>query len=292
MAYNKIGFDYYSVETDRYQDIKIKKLKKNFGCDGLAVYDYILCEIYRVKGSFIEWYESTAFDVSDYFNIKEALVNEIVTYCCAVGLFNRGLLMREKVLTSKAIQKRFTDWSKKAKRINIKIPENVIIITEECDIIQEESSKCSGSLPQSKVKESKVEENTKGDAIASPPSELFLRFEKWITENCPTVCKLKPITQKNVEELERRVGEKEITWDTVKDTLTAMENCNYLLKKYKYGFSTLTRWLKNTATPSPNAPKQPPIDAVAQKIAATLAARPNRNIDEILAERNNADANQ
>ena len=85
MANNKTGFDYYNVDTNRYQDMRIKRLKKDFGCDGIAVYDYILCEIYRVRGCFVEWDENTAFDVADYFGIKESLVNEIVNYCCAAG---------------------------------------------------------------------------------------------------------------------------------------------------------------------------------------------------------------
>lgn len=92
MANNKTGFDYYNVDTDRYQDIKIKRLKKDFGSSGIAVYDYILCEIYRVRGCFIVWDESTAFDVAEYFGLKENLVNEIVNYCCAVGLFDKALL--------------------------------------------------------------------------------------------------------------------------------------------------------------------------------------------------------
>ena len=49
-AYTKTGFSFYSVDTDRYQDRKIKRLKKAFGCNGIAVYDYLLCEVYRDKG--------------------------------------------------------------------------------------------------------------------------------------------------------------------------------------------------------------------------------------------------
>jgi len=67
LANNKTGFDYYNVDTNRYQDMKIKRLKKSFGCNGVSVYDYILCEIYRVRGCFVEWDENTAFDVADYF---------------------------------------------------------------------------------------------------------------------------------------------------------------------------------------------------------------------------------
>lgn len=137
MASNKTGFPFYSIDTDRYQDIRIKKLRKDYGCAGIAVYDYILCEIYRVKGCFLEWDESTAFDVSDYFGLKENVVNEIVNYCLAVGLFDKELLMSGSVLSSQSIQKRYTDMCIRAKRKLIIIPDEYNILPEEYQIILE-----------------------------------------------------------------------------------------------------------------------------------------------------------
>ena len=122
MANNKSGFDFYRVDTDRYQDIRIKKLKKHHGCNGIAVYDYMLCEIYRVKGCFLEWDESTTFDVAEYFGLKETTVNEIMRYCGSVGLFDKELLSRG-IVTSEAIQKRYIGMCRIAKRQQIEIPE-------------------------------------------------------------------------------------------------------------------------------------------------------------------------
>lgn len=50
----KQGLSYYQAETDRFQDIKIKRLKKKYGCEGYAVYTYIENEIYRNNGCFIK----------------------------------------------------------------------------------------------------------------------------------------------------------------------------------------------------------------------------------------------
>ena len=163
MARNKTGLSYYSVDTDRYQDIKIKRLKKAFGCQGFAVYDYILCEIYRVQGCFLEWDESTAFDVAEYWGLKESLVNEIVKYCASVGLFDKELLC-SGIVTSRSIQERYLDFCARAKRKSFSIPEKIKlteesdIIPEESDIIPEESDiipENSGSLPRREVKRSK-----------------------------------------------------------------------------------------------------------------------------------------
>ncbi len=162
MANPKKGLSYYNIDTDRYQDIRIKRLKKIFSCQGIAVYDYILCEIYRVKGCFLEWDDSTAFDVAEYFGLKETLVQEIVKYCASVGLFNKELL-RSGIVTSLAIQKRYLDACKRAKRQPPVIPpaiqltEETNILPEQSAIITEETPHSSGSLPQRKIKESIVE---------------------------------------------------------------------------------------------------------------------------------------
>lgn len=185
MANHKTGFSYYNVDTDRYQDIKIKRLKKDFSCAGIAVYDYILSEIYRVKGCFIEWDSNTAFDVADYFGIKESLVSEIVSYCCNVGLFNKELLASGGVVTSESIQKRYMEMCGRAKRTNVTIPEVCRIIPEESTKLQEETQDSSGSLPQSKVEKSKVEERKESnitDASASSDVSFSVKADFFITK--------------------------------------------------------------------------------------------------------------
>lgn len=167
MANPKAGLNYYTVDTDRYQDRRIKRLKKDFGCKGIAVYDYVLSEVYRVRGCFAEWDNDTAFDVAEYFGLKESVVREIVEYCGTVGLFDKELLSRG-VVTSAAIQRRYLEMCNRAKRLNPIIPEKIKIITEECRIIPEES-------PQSKVKESKEkkikENNISIDALVAQQRE-------------------------------------------------------------------------------------------------------------------------
>lgn len=202
MANNKIGFEYYNTDTNRYQDIKIKRLKKEFGCSGIAIYDYILCEIYRVKGCFLLWDENTAFDVAEYFGIKESLVNEVVAYCCFVGLFDKELLSSGKILTSLSIQKRYIEMCNRAKRLNSKIPEQIKLL-EESDIIHEKSTKHteesgqnSYSLPQSKVEESKVKEskelNEFGNSLILSEENLRIEFSNSfsVIESCMKLYKI------------------------------------------------------------------------------------------------------
>lgn len=158
MTKAKKGFAFYSTETDRYQDMKIKRLKKQFSCSGIAVWDYILNEIYRVEGCFTVWDENNAFDVADYFGIKESLVNEVVKFCCTVGLFNKEMLANENVLTSKAIQERYIKICKQARRNVINVPEEYRVITEENAKLPEVKPILPEDFPivkKSRVKESK-----------------------------------------------------------------------------------------------------------------------------------------
>lgn len=133
MANNKTGLNYYNVDTDRYMDIRIRRLVKDHGCRGLAVYDYLLCEVYRVQGCFVAWDEVTAFNVAEYLGLKESNVLEIVRYCGAVGLFDKELLSRG-IITSASIQRRYLEMCNRSKRKIAEIP-------EECRIIPEESPK-------------------------------------------------------------------------------------------------------------------------------------------------------
>ena len=172
----KDGLDYFNLDTDRYQDMKIKRLKKNFKCTGMAVYDYVLCEIYRVRGCFLEWDENTTFDVAEYFGLKESTVSEIVNYCCAVGLFDRGLFTSERILTSGAIQKRYFAICKSAKREpnmprRYLIPEETGVNSEETGVNSEETGVNSGDNPtkETKGKETKAKETCGSDPQSPNP---------------------------------------------------------------------------------------------------------------------------
>lgn len=113
---SKNGFSYYKAETDRFQDIKIKRLKKKYGCDGYAVYQYALNEIYRVEGAYIRWTEDQLFDCADYWDMNEARVKEIIGYCAEVCLFDPVMWKTQCILTSRAIQSRYLDICKISKK--------------------------------------------------------------------------------------------------------------------------------------------------------------------------------
>jgi len=248
MANYKTGLSYYNVDTDRYQDMKIKRLKKGFGCSGMAVYDYVLCQIYRDRGCFLVWDENTAFDVAEYFGVKENTVNEIVQYCGVVGLFNRELLTRG-IVSSLTIQNRYLDMCNRAKRVNVLIPENVKI-TEECKIITEvptkiteeceKTTKVCDKVKYSIVKYSKEKEKSpNGDKKKNPD---FEKFESWIKSNAPYCAN--PAHLQQLTEVEFLKLKEKYKSEQIADTIQQIENRKDLRKKYTNLYRTLLNWLK------------------------------------------------
>lgn len=110
------GLNYYQAETNRYCNIRTKKLKRRFGALGYVVFDYILNEIFRVGGCYVTWDEATSFDVSEYWGCTEEEVNAIVDYCADEGLFCRRLLDEHHVLSSVDIQEMYVEICKRSHR--------------------------------------------------------------------------------------------------------------------------------------------------------------------------------
>lgn len=128
-AYTKTGFSFYAIDTDRYQDRKIKRLKKDFGCTGIAVYDYLLCEVYRDKGCYMEFDTNILFDVAEYFDIEEKEVADVVKHCGDIGLFSKTLL-EKGIITSASIQRRYMEMCSKSRRKSFAIPEDYLLIDQ------------------------------------------------------------------------------------------------------------------------------------------------------------------
>ena len=106
------GFEYYRAETDRFRDIKIRKLRKEHSCAGYAIYQYVLNEIYRVEGCYIRFTQDELFDCAEYWNMREEEVLRIINYCTETGLFNAGIWKQYGILTGHSIQIRYVSMSR------------------------------------------------------------------------------------------------------------------------------------------------------------------------------------
>lgn len=174
----KENLSYFSFDADFFQDKKIKRLRAQFGADGIVVYQYILCAIYSGRGYYTEFDEDLVLDISDYFHFTEQKTMQILNY-----LFSRSLLVKiestlpvpVKVISALSVQRRYQEAKREAKR-EIVVDERFWLLkkeetktfikvrsfesfSEKNEDKSEKNDSKSGIYRQSKVKESKVKES-------------------------------------------------------------------------------------------------------------------------------------
>ena len=159
---NKRGLEYFPLDVDFFQDLKIRKLVKyQGGGKAIAVYALLLCLIYR-DGYYMMWDEELPFIISEQTGFDEAYIREVVNSCLNIGLLDKTLFKSERILTSQGIQDRYAKICKLSKRnciiseFNLISSEEMPISSEEMPISSEEMPISSEFMQQSKVKKSKV----------------------------------------------------------------------------------------------------------------------------------------
>ena len=117
---NKSGIDYFPFDVDFFQDEKVQFVSARFGLKGEIVAIRLLCKIYR-NGYFIEWNDDTAllFAKSVGDGCQDSFVKDVVFELLKRGFFNKGIFERFSVLTSKGIQKRYFEATKRYQKVDI-----------------------------------------------------------------------------------------------------------------------------------------------------------------------------
>lgn len=163
------GIEYYPLDVDFLNDLKIKKIMKSCGPNSIAIIILLLGNIYGDEGYFMKWDEDVCFLVADAVGAKEVYVKEVLKKCLQVDLFSSELFEKFKIITSKGIQKRFFEITKRRKRENIINEYLLVNVTETGVIVAEtpitvaETGVIVSKSTQSKVKESKVKKSIEGD---------------------------------------------------------------------------------------------------------------------------------
>ena len=121
----KDGISYFSFDVDFLNDIKVRKIKRQFGNDGIVVVISLLANVYRDRGYYMPWDEDTAFVVADEVNVDEDVVASVVAKALEVGMFDQEMYDKHKILTSRGIQKRFLKAAERRK--DVKLDQNYCI---------------------------------------------------------------------------------------------------------------------------------------------------------------------
>ncbi|WP_059070349.1 DUF4373 domain-containing protein [Mediterraneibacter massiliensis] len=113
----KSGLSYFPLDTDFFGDNKIKILKARYGADGIMMYVYLLCEIYK-QGYYIQVNRDFEYILSSDLGISADKAKQVLTFLLSRSLFNDKLFQSDAVLTSAGIQKRFQIAVKERARKN------------------------------------------------------------------------------------------------------------------------------------------------------------------------------
>lgn len=185
----KDGLDYFPLNVDIFSDKKIKSVRANYGADGIALYIYLLCEIYR-EGYFIiaddDFVDCAAADLG----LTADKTRQLMKFFCRRSLFDDKLFTADTILTAKSIQRRYQEARKGSKREifvdkkswllenfetlgfikvrpNENFPENNLGFSEKNPRFSENYS-----TKQSKEKESKEKQSSAADSPPAAPAHL------------------------------------------------------------------------------------------------------------------------
>ncbi|WP_127058840.1 Lin1244/Lin1753 domain-containing protein [Veillonella ratti] len=191
----KPGIRYFPLDTDFFENKKVRRLTRAFGAIAASVLVNLLCTIYKDKGYYMRWDDETLAFLADELGLKVGTVREIVVKAIQVGFFDANMAnlfgtdeMKSKgdyngILTSIAIQEQYFDICKQSKRsevcydarfllISMK-PYEKIVNSGENSINSGENEVNSGVSTQRKVKESK-------EYTTSTSEELKSLFKNYI----------------------------------------------------------------------------------------------------------------
>lgn len=172
----KQGLDYYPIDVNFLQDIKVRKIIRACGTSSPTILISLLSNIYKDYGYFVVWDSDLPFLIADEVGVSEGAVCEVIKKALQVEFFNQEYYTKYKILTSKGILKRFIKATEKRKQVDI--------LEEYCLIARSELLKAHVNLinvdinsinacnnKQSKEKESKVKKS-KNIPLNPPKGEV------------------------------------------------------------------------------------------------------------------------
>lgn len=169
---NKIGLDYFPLDVDIFEDEKVSAISGEFGIKGEITVIKLLCAIYR-NGYFILWNDLLKFKLLRSLpGISSELIESIVNRLVLWEFFDKNLFDSVKVLTSRGIQKRYFEASKRRKTegelpyLLINVCNNVVNVCN--NSFSNDINVSRNSAKESKEKKSKEKTQKKADGAAFP----------------------------------------------------------------------------------------------------------------------------
>lgn len=187
------GLLYFPFDIDFFEDNKIRILKARYKSDGVLIYLFLLCEIYR-QGYYIKVDDDFEYIISDELGIDQNKVKQVLNFLLKRSLFDNTLFSLDKVLTSAGIQRRYQLGIKermRKSRTPLEVGRYRLLNEEDtepfikCTLFEENSGKYKGfsgknSLNSEKNDTKKSKVNNKNNNIAFQHPELEQAFQMYL----------------------------------------------------------------------------------------------------------------
>ena len=160
------GVEYFPLNVNFINDLKVRKLLLSCGAEAIAVLIYLLSTIYKDEGYYVEIHEDEIDLIALDVNVTPEFVLEVINKACEVRLFDKNLYRNFNILTSKGIQERYLKITERRKNsvvitqfnlINVDI--NSVNVNNNSINVDNNSVNVYKST-QSKVKKRKVQKST------------------------------------------------------------------------------------------------------------------------------------
>jgi len=110
------GIPYFAHDSDMRQDKKIRLLLAKFSLTGYATYNFLLEEIYRVKGYYVKCDEDFMLVLASDLRIEVKALKEIINFCVDRKLFDKEKYIKHQILTSRRILNNYIEVTKRRKK--------------------------------------------------------------------------------------------------------------------------------------------------------------------------------
>jgi len=181
----KVGLDYFPLDVDIDQDDKVAIIEAQYGIKGFGIVIKLFMHIYK-NSYYYEWTEKEQLLFSKRVNVNINEVNDVVNDCIKWGLFDKQLFQKYKILTSRGVQKRYFEITKRRQRVEV-IKEYLLLSENDINVynnlvivnINSDSSNENDDInPQSKEKKSKEKKSKEKKDISLQIKNLRSRYSE------------------------------------------------------------------------------------------------------------------
>lgn len=264
----KNNADYFSHDANMRNDLKIRALRRRFGLEGYAVWNFLLEVLTDADHFRIEWDDITVELLAGDFDLAPEKLTEIVNFCTRIDL----LQVADGYLESRQHQGRLEGLVERRNTERERKSVKSVIVAENPDEKEFSAQKTQqgdsfpqgkpqneevfgAKTPQSKVKYSKVKKSKEKESVCEEAQAhthahtqedfVFLNFEKWAKEYTPSLLEFaEPMTPTQLAELRKTYNDQ-----TIKECAGQMHNKS-ASKANRSAFLTMRNWLSNMHRPN------------------------------------------